>query len=87
MVLLCKKEAVDVKDYMPIKLIHNFSKMVAKRLSPHLVPYMHELVMPNQSTFIRGHAIHDNFRMVWSTAKLLHAHKLSPILLKVDMAK
>jgi hypothetical protein len=48
---------------------------------------MHHLVLPNQSAFIHGRAIHDNFWVVQSSAKLLHAHGISCILLKVDIAK
>jgi hypothetical protein len=43
--------------------------------------------MPNQSTFIKGRAIHDNFRIVQSIAKFLHAQKQFCCLLKVDIAK
>jgi hypothetical protein len=48
---------------------------------------MAKLVKLNQSAFIRGRAIHDNFRMVQASAKLLHACRHACILLKVDIAK
>jgi hypothetical protein len=38
-----------------------------------IVVLMHRLVLPNQSAFIRGRAIRDNFHAVQSSAKLLHA--------------
>jgi hypothetical protein len=88
MVLLRKRQVVDeVKDYWPIRLIHCFSKLFAKCLSVRLAPYMSQLVKPNQSAFIRGRAIHDNFCIVQTTAKLLHARKCSCVLLKVDIAR
>jgi hypothetical protein len=48
---------------------------------------MRDLVAPNQSAFIRGRAIHDNFRAVQSTAKKLHARRFLSVLLKIDIAK
>jgi hypothetical protein len=48
---------------------------------------MNTLVRPNQSTFIKGRAIHDNFRAVQSSAKLLHARKFLTVLLKIDIAR
>jgi hypothetical protein len=48
---------------------------------------MNRLVLPNQSSFILGRAIHDNFWAVQSAAKLLHARRIASILLKVDIAK
>jgi hypothetical protein len=69
-----------VRDYRPIK---PDSQVLSKRLAP----LMNNLVMPKQIAFIKGRAIHDNFRAVQSTTKLLHVCKLSTILLKVDIAK
>jgi hypothetical protein len=86
MVLLRKKkEAIEVRDFRPISLIH--SKVVAKVLFARLAPFMTRLVALNQSVFIKGRAIHDNFRAVHLAAKLLHAHRCSTVLLKVGIAK
>jgi hypothetical protein len=88
MVLLRKKkDAEEINDFRPISLIHSFSKLFAKLLSARLAPFMHHLVLSNESASIRGRAIHDNFRVVQSLAKLLHAQRTSSILLKVDTAK
>jgi hypothetical protein len=88
MVLLRKKkDACHVTDFRPISLIHNVSKLIAKVLSARLAPHMLQLVQPNQSMFIRGRMIHDNFRAVQLKAKLLHARKRASILLKVDIVK
>jgi hypothetical protein len=74
MVLLRKKPNTSkIRDFRPISLIHCFSKLFAKLLSCRLTLHMHLLVRPNQSAFICGQAIHDNFRAVQSSAKLLHA--------------
>jgi hypothetical protein len=88
MVLIRKNSAPkQVKDYHPISLVHSFSTLVMKVLSTRLAPFMHQLVQHNLSTFIKGRVIHDNFRTVQYTAKLLHARKWPSCLLKVDIAK
>lgn len=87
-VLLKKKqEAHEIKDYRPISLIHTFSKIFTKALSKRVTPHLPELVSPNQSAFIKGRQIHDNFWAVQQTAKLLHARRKKAIMLKVDIAK
>jgi hypothetical protein len=75
------------KDYRSVSLIHSFSKLFAKLLSSRLASHIHRLVLPNQSAFICGRAIHNNFQAVQSSAKLLHARGISCVLLKVDIAK
>lgn len=57
-----KPDAVDVKDFRPISLIHGFGKLFAKLLARRLAPHLPDLVQPNQSAFIKGRLIHDNFR-------------------------
>jgi hypothetical protein len=89
MVLLHKKKevVVVVSDYRPIRLIHSFHKLFAKILSGRLAPLMHSLVKSNHSNFFHGHTIHDYFRTVQGTTKLLHARKRPCVLLKIDIAK
>lgn len=53
-----------LKDYRPINLIHAVGKLFTKGLALRLTPRMSELVMINQSTFIRGRRIHENFHTV-----------------------
>jgi hypothetical protein len=84
---LIPKSTVAVKDFRPISLIHIVGKLFSKVLAARLVPHLAVLVHPNQSAFIKGHVIHDNFKCVQSSAKLLHARRLSSILLKVDTAR
>jgi hypothetical protein len=65
MVLLRKKkDAQEIKDFRQISLIYCFNKLFNKLLSSRLAPHMHRLVLPNQSAFICGREIHDNFRAV-----------------------
>nr|ABA95403.1 retrotransposon protein, putative, unclassified [Oryza sativa Japonica Group] len=82
-----KDEAVDVKDFRPISLIHSFGKLFSKILASCLSPRLDELVAPNQSAFIKGRSLHDNFRFVQLVARALHAKRVPRLLLKVDIAK
>ena len=81
MVLLRKNDTSNgLRDYQPISLIHSFGKLVSKGLALRLAPFMGSLARPNQTAFINGRRIHDNFRQ-------LHVKHHSCILLKVDIAK
>jgi hypothetical protein len=82
-----KRDAEQVYDFRPISLIHSFGKLVFKILSVRLAPLMHLLVRSNQTVFIKGHVLHDNFGAVQSTTKVLHAHRRPSALLKIDIAK
>jgi hypothetical protein len=76
MVILCKKpDAEEIKDFHSISLIHNFGNLFTTVLSGRLAPHVANLVLLNQSVFIRGRAIQDNFHAVQSSAKLLHVCK------------
>jgi retron-type reverse transcriptase len=48
---------------------------------------MTELVDGNQSAFIRGRCIQDNFLLVQESARALHLKKEASLLFKVDIAK
>ncbi|KAM0902880.1 hypothetical protein ACQ4PT_019125 [Festuca glaucescens] len=86
--LLPKKDgASDLKDFRPISLVHSFARLLTKVLARRLGPRMVELVGANQTAFIRGRCIQDNYLLVKESAKLLHRRKVSALLLKVDIAK
>ena len=86
--LLPKKvDAVEVKDYRPISLIHSFAKLVTKILANRLAPLLPSLISVNQSAFVRGRKIHDNFMLVQQMVKTLHQKKEAHVLLKLDISK
>uniref|UniRef100_A0A453LHZ6 Reverse transcriptase domain-containing protein n=1 Tax=Aegilops tauschii subsp. strangulata TaxID=200361 RepID=A0A453LHZ6_AEGTS len=86
-VLLPKKpDASALSDYRPISLIHIMAKLFAKVLSLCLAPRMSQIISANQSAFIAGRSMHDNFLLVQQTARLLHNLKAPRILLKLDIA-
>jgi hypothetical protein len=87
LILLPKREdASSAGDFRPISLIHSFAKLVTKILANRLGPYLQDLVAANQSAFIRGRSIHDNFMLVQQSIKFLHK-RISSLLLKLDISK
>ncbi|KAM0928574.1 hypothetical protein ACQ4PT_002562 [Festuca glaucescens] len=86
--LLPKKDgAVELKDFRPIILVHSFAHLLTKVLAWRLAPRMQDLVDGNQTAFIWGRCIQDNFLLVKESAKLLHQRRIPSLLLKVDVAK
>jgi retron-type reverse transcriptase len=80
-------EAILPRDFRPISLVHSFAKLITKILANRLAPELDKMVSTNQSAFIRGRCIHDNFIMVSQTIKMLHHKKIPPIFLKLDIKK
>jgi hypothetical protein len=82
-----KAEAWEAKDFRPISLVHSFAKLVTKILANRLAPILDSMIATNQSAFIRGRCIHDNFMLVQQTIKVLHRRKISSLFLKLDISK
>jgi hypothetical protein len=82
-----KKDALAVNDFCPISLVHSFGKLITKILANRLAPYLDSLISTNQSAFVRGRCIHDNFILVQQTAKVLHRQKVPSLFLKLDISK
>jgi hypothetical protein len=66
-------------------LVHSFAKLITKILANRLAG--RQLVFPNQSAFIKGHFILDNFVLVHHSTSFLHQQKQAQILLKLDITK
>src|SRR6185436_8581041 len=73
--------------YRPIRLIHSFVKLLTKVLARRLAPHMNDLVKHNQSAFIQSRLIHENYKAVQLSAKMLHRNKIPSALIKVDIVK
>jgi len=82
-----KEEATTIRDFRPISLVHSFAKLITKNLANRLASKLDAMVSPNQSAFIKGHFIQDNFMLVQQTARFLHQRKQPRILLKLDITK
>jgi hypothetical protein len=61
--------------------------MVSKMLANRLSPWLDILIQRNQSAFIKGRSIQDNFKYVLCAAKLLKKHKIPKVLLNLDISK
>ena len=82
-----KADAVEAKDFRPISLVHSFAKLATKMMANRLAPILDRLIATNQSAFIGGRCIHDNYMLVQQTIKVLHRHKISSLFLKLDISK
>ena len=80
-----KSDTIEVGDYMPISLPHSFSKLFAKLLANRVRRRMPDLVSANQSAFIRGRNLHDNYLLVRQVARKIHARKNPGVFLKLDI--
>jgi hypothetical protein len=86
--LLPKKgDAEQPKDFRPISLVHSIAKLITKVLANWLVGPLNQLVSPNQSAFIKGHFIQDNFMLLQQTTRFLHQQKQPRPVLKLDITK
>jgi hypothetical protein len=79
--------ADQVKDFRPISLVHSFTKLVTKILANRLASKLNEMVSPNQSAFIKGRFIQDNFMLDQQTSRFLHQQNRACLLFKLDITK
>ena len=80
-------EACAVFDFRHICLVHSMPKIASKLLTARLRPRMGELVQMNQSAFIKGRCLHDNFLLVRQMARTMHRRKAKGVMLKLDITK
>lgn len=64
-----RDDATDVTDFHPTILIRSSAKIIVKALANKLAPMMEDLISRNQSAFIRGRCIQDNFALVQRAVK------------------
>lgn len=82
-----KEEARCVKDYRPISIINIIPKLISKVLANRLCVYLPDLISMQQTAFIKGRFIAENFI---STRELLHhvsRTKSQAIFTKIDFSK
>uniref|UniRef100_A0A0A8XP64 Uncharacterized protein n=1 Tax=Arundo donax TaxID=35708 RepID=A0A0A8XP64_ARUDO len=56
-------------------------------MANRLAPMLNSLVATNQSAFICGRCIHDNYFLVQQIIKVLHRQKVLSLFLKLDISK
>ena len=87
-VLLPKKDgAEEIGDFRPISLPHSVAKIFAKMLANRARKRMKDIVTANQSAFICGRHLHDNFLLVRQVARKLHARRASAVFLKLYISR
>jgi hypothetical protein len=82
-----KPDSAAPSNYRPISLIHSFPKLISKLMANRLAPRLDDLIHKNQSAFVKGRSILDNFKYVQCAAKLLKKRKIPKLLLKLDISK
>jgi hypothetical protein len=82
-----KVDATTAADYRKISLIHSFAKLITKILANRLAPHLHRLVAANQSVFVRGRSINDNYMLVQQSIMSLHRKRLSSVFPKLYISK
>jgi hypothetical protein len=88
LILLRKKSNAEaINDYRPISLMHSIGKLITKCLASRLSTCLSSLDKSNQTAFIRGRCIQDNFRTVQLSCKLLNKLGAPAVLMKIDIAK
>ena len=88
MILLPKKtNASEPSDHRPISLVHSLAKNFSKVLATRLSAVLPKIVGSNQGAFMKGHSVHENFKLVKETAKILKKKNIPSCILKLDIAK
>ncbi|KAK1574356.1 hypothetical protein QYE76_018595 [Lolium multiflorum] len=77
-----KPDAMEFKDYRPISLVHSFAKLFSKVMANRLRRRLGEVVSSNQSAFVRGRSLHDNFILVRQVARKINQRRQTGVLLK-----
>jgi hypothetical protein len=78
---------MEVKDYRPISLVHSFAKLFSKVMVNRLRRRLGEVVSSNQSAFVRGRSLHDNFILVRQVARKINQRRQTGVLLKLDLTR
>jgi hypothetical protein len=87
LITLVTKKQDEVKDYRPISLVHSFAKLFSKIMANRLRSRLSEVVSTNQSAFVRGRSLHDNFILVRQVARKINLQRQSGVLLKLDLTR
>ena len=79
--------ASDITEFRPISLLHSVGKIFSKAIARRLAPKLNDLIVTNQSAYIKGRTIQDNFMLVSQSLKTFHRRHTSVLFLKLDIAK
>jgi hypothetical protein len=82
-----RPDAINVGDFRPISLVHSFAKLFSKVLANRLHGRLGELVSANQSAFVQGRSIHDNFVLVRQVVRKVSKRREKGVFLKFDISR
>jgi hypothetical protein len=82
-----KQDAMETGDYRPISLVHSFAKLFSKLVANRLRSRLGEVVSANQSAFVKGRCLHDNFLLVRQVARKINQRRQTGVLLKLDLTR
>jgi hypothetical protein len=82
-----KMGAAEIGDYRPISLVHSFSKLFSKVLANRLQRRLGDIISPNQSAFVKGRCLHDNFILARQVARRINQRRCPGVLLKLDISR
>jgi Reverse transcriptase (RNA-dependent DNA polymerase) len=87
-IMLPKREgAVKLSDYRPISIINLFPKLLSKVLANRLSKELPNLISVNQTAFMRGRHISENFIAMREILHHIHSTKASAVFMKIDFSK
>ncbi|CAA7061592.1 unnamed protein product [Microthlaspi erraticum] len=89
LVLLQKRpEADELKDYRPISCLNTIYKLITRLLAGKLKSILPEMIVPNQTAFVKDRLLLENVLLASEVIKGYHKLNLSPrMTLKVDISK
>ena len=82
-----QQNAKEVGDFHPIRLVHSFAKLFSKILVTRLRRRLADLVSANQSVFIQGRSMHDNFLLVRQVARTINSRKQKGVFFKLYISR
>jgi hypothetical protein len=82
-----KPDATVIGDYRPISLVHSFAKLFSKLIANRLRGRLGDLVSANQSAFVKGRCLHDNFMLVRQVARKINLRRQTGVLLKLYLTR
>ncbi|XP_078175174.1 uncharacterized protein LOC144568677 [Carex rostrata] len=82
-----KNDAVQLKDYRPISIISLVPKIISKLLAVRLSRFLPSLISINQTAFVRGRQISENFVVVREIMQYVSQARQFVAFFKIDFAK
>jgi hypothetical protein len=79
--------ADDIKQFRPIALINVIFELISKAYAIRLSPIAHHVISTSQTSFIKGHLIHEGALALHEIVHELKVKKTRAVILKLDFEK